>query len=189
MGVLRPVLASNRNVFALERVDVLLKFKEEGTFTRASNATVWKNKVLTTVGANEPRFETDPLTGRALGLRVERARTNMWQYGTTLNGWNSAANVDFRRLEALSPDGTVNASVHISDTSTGLHWMGSWNTPSITAGAKFSMSGFLKRVGKGSNNRYFKFAVRNSSWTAAVGFYVDLEEGIIQQRPHTQELF
>lgn len=76
MGVLRPVLASNRNVFALERVDVLLKFKEEGTFTRASSAMVWKNKVLTTVGANEPRFETDPLTGRALGLRVEGARTN-----------------------------------------------------------------------------------------------------------------
>src|SRR5690606_5309954 len=47
-------------------------------FERSSDAWRWNDwGLLESVGANEPRFQYDPVTGKSLGLLVERTSVNL----------------------------------------------------------------------------------------------------------------
>ena len=79
MSIFRPIwgaLAATAT-YPQSFTDLLVKFQDEGTFTRASNATMWTSGVLTTVGNDVARFDRDPITDVYKGLLIEEARTNL----------------------------------------------------------------------------------------------------------------
>ena len=63
------------------------------TFTRASSATfVNEDGLIEAAGVNQARFDHTPTTGESLGLLVEEARTNLWQWSNSATDgqtWNN----------------------------------------------------------------------------------------------------
>ena len=84
------------------------------TFTRASTATyVDEDGLIKTAGADEARFDHDPVTGESLGLLIEESRTNL--YDNTINfgssNWilQTSPEVTLNTTDVSSPDGTYSA--------------------------------------------------------------------------------
>lgn len=137
------------------------------------------NGLLKTASANQPRITMIPGTSGRRGIYSERLAQNKFTHGTLLTNWSKASICTLTLAALTSPDGTTNAALLIPDASSGVHWLGGANNPAITAGAKFSLSMFLKRNGVGAN-RYFRFTMRRGDFSAAVGFDVDLQTNTIQ---------
>ena len=89
------------------------------TFTRASTGTYYNaSGVLSSAAVDTPRFDYDPITLAAKGIRREPARTNKLAYSNSFAaaGW-TLGNCTITVAAATSPDGTANASKITSTTS------------------------------------------------------------------------
>ncbi len=90
------------------------------TFARASSGTNFdENALLVTAATNEPRFDHDPVTGAALGLLIEEARTNLClqseDFSTT---WVDAAatSAGISTNTTVAPDGNTTADTLTDDS-------------------------------------------------------------------------
>ena len=118
------------------------------TFTRNSVGTyVGRDGLIKTAGADEPRFDHDPVTLESLGLLIEESRTNMVQYSNSGSGlndapyygnWNAAPYTD---NFAVAPDGTTTAW-KMTPTSPSASRQ---RTVSVTAGNTYTFSVWLKK--------------------------------------------
>lgn len=62
-----------------------------GTFSRGSDATYFgRDRILRTAGPNVLRLDHDPITGKALGARLEGAGTNLWRVDPKILGLYTA---------------------------------------------------------------------------------------------------
>lgn len=72
-------------------------------FTRASTGTYWDaDGVLQTAAVDEARFDHDPATGQALGLRIEESVTNSLLHSTDVSNAAWSGQADFIVTGALS---------------------------------------------------------------------------------------
>jgi len=80
------------------------------TFTRGSTATyVGSDGLIKYAVDNEPRFDHDPETGESLGLLVEEARTNEFDYSNPVS-WNPFGSWSITANTTTAPDGTTTAA-------------------------------------------------------------------------------
>ena len=80
--------------------------------------------IIKVVGDNTPRFDHDPITRESKGLLIEEQRTNHQTYSEEISRANNS-NVTITNNNAISPDGTQNASRIVgsgSDSSTNINW-------------------------------------------------------------------
>jgi hypothetical protein len=90
---------------------------------------------------NIPRVEYDA-DGNRLGLLVEEARTNLITYSTPDSNW-TPSRVTITENNAVSPDGTENATRINETTATNSHYI-SGNETSVTSGLNYTLSVYVK---------------------------------------------
>ena len=90
---------------------------------------------------NVPRVEYDA-DGNRLGLLVEEARTNLITYSTPDSNW-TPSRVTITENNAVSPDGTENATRINETTATNSHYI-SGNETSVTSGLNYTLSVYVK---------------------------------------------
>ena len=157
MSIFRPIwgaLAATAT-YPQSFTDLLVKFQDEGTFTRASNATMWTGGVLTTVGNDVARFDRDPITDVYKGLLIEEARTNIALYSGDLDNlafWWIAGGISMVD-GATAPDGTTNATTLTITSSGHIHGL---NTPtiSVTENSSYTYSFYAQKGTVSSDIRY-----------------------------------
>lgn len=98
-----------------------------GTFSRGSGATYFgRDRILRTAGPNVLRLDHDPLTGEALGARLEGSSVRETNYPATFeNNWNLWGNGEdggnlLVRNACLAPDGTMSANQLVAGAENGL---------------------------------------------------------------------
>jgi hypothetical protein len=71
-----------------------------------------ENGLIQSVATNVARFDHDPVTGESLGLLVEEARTNTFQYSNDFSNayWSTYRTVLANPNGGLAPDGTFTAN-------------------------------------------------------------------------------
>lgn len=116
------------------------------TFTRSGNtATVVDSSgLVSTINADTPRFDYDPVSLQCLGLLVEESRQNLClqseNFGTTWSNSDSAETTDV----AVSPSGVQNADkVYSSDGVDGYISQ----VINLTSGVSYTVSVFAKEAG------------------------------------------
>jgi len=82
------------------------------TFSRASSGTyVGSDGLIKTAVADEPRFDHDPVTGKSLGLLIERSSTNKIRdsedFDLITTGWTTTSSGATSLSGVLSPDGVT----------------------------------------------------------------------------------
>lgn len=82
-----------------------------GAFSRGSDATYFgRDRILRNAGPNVLRLDHDPATGKALGARLEGARTNLISYSADYDAGVWAKNFMIAEGNvAVAPDGTTTA--------------------------------------------------------------------------------
>lgn len=82
-----------------------------GTFSRGSDATYFDSAgILRTAGPNVLRLDHDPLTGKALGARLEGEKTNHLPLSNQFEAWTLQSGAPVRDpAAAIGPDGTLSA--------------------------------------------------------------------------------
>ena len=108
------------------------------TFTRSSTATYTdRTGVVRLSGANQARFDYDPVTLAARGLLIEEQRTNRLQYSNALTfaSWTPGTGTT-RVLDATGPDGVANSATSVSLSTSGP---GIYQTVTPTATDTFSV--------------------------------------------------
>jgi hypothetical protein len=123
------------------------------TFTRGSTATYVDGvfKTLRTAASNEPRFTHNPTTGESLGLLVEEARTNLWQWSNSAtNGetWNNVGTHLTLATGQLSPagDSTAIRAADVDNATAGTFLQRTTVAPALTANTFVSYSIFVKPI-------------------------------------------
>lgn len=90
-------------------------------FSRATSATWFDTQcVMKTAGSDMPRFDHDPATGAALGLRLESARQNLLLNSDAPERWTPYG-IRVTTDGLLAPDGKTPARRIIEDASNGVH--------------------------------------------------------------------
>ena len=114
------------------------------TFTRASNATVVnKAGLIETVGNGIPRID---FLGNTQGaLLLEPQRTNLVSYSEDFSQW-STVDSSVTDNNAISPDGSLNASLLTEGVTVSNHQINAPNT-SVTNGLTYTFSVFVKNNG------------------------------------------
>ena len=152
----------------------------EGDFTHSrSNTTatrVNKDGLIENVGSNIPRLDY-PLTNGVVGdcphLLLEPQRLNYSNYTEALSNWVDE-NVTTTDNQTVSPDGSVNASKIVENSSNTFHFI-SKLTSSTTAANNLVFTCFLKKGTR--TNAYVYF--RTYSNANRYGISVNLENGTI----------
>ena len=160
--------------------DTILAYNDENSnfkplpfsFERASSATVVnKEGLIETVGSGMPRIDYKDDSEGALLLEPQRSNLIPYSQDFSQSAWSKInATIEFNA--AISPDGTLNASKIIDNSTNGYHRMTeAFSTPSS---GNFTYSVFLK---KGTLNTA-QFQVFDG--TTAASALVDLENGTIE---------
>jgi hypothetical protein len=142
---IRPTL--NLNFARSKRLDPRI------TFTRASTATyVDEDKLIKTAGADEARFDHDPVTGESLGLLIEESRTNLVQYSNNLtasNGWRnvSQSNMSAQNVSHPAPNGS-NTVTELTGGGVNSWWAKDTNYLQSTT---YTVSAYVKVADGGAN--------------------------------------
>ena len=151
----------------------------DGDFThsRGSTATrVNKDGLIENVGSNIPRLDY-PLTNGVVGdcphLLLEPQRLNYSNYTEALSNWVDE-NVTTTDNQTVSPDGSVNASKIVENSSNTFHFI-SKITSSTTTANNLVFTCFLKKGTR--TNAYVYF--RTYSNANRYGISVNLENGTI----------
>lgn len=77
--------------------------------------------VLKTAGANQPRFDVDPITLESKGLLIEEQRTNLLSWINHSN-WVAASSININTNVAVAPDGTVTAAKLVAPAASAQHY-------------------------------------------------------------------
>jgi hypothetical protein len=152
----------------------------DGDFTHSrSNTTatrVNKDGLIENVGSNIPRLDY-PLTNGVVGdcphLLLEPQRLNYSNYTEALSNWTDE-NVTTTDNQTVSPDGSVNASKIVENSSNTFHFI-SKLTSSTTTANNLVFTCFLKKGTR--TNAYVYF--RTYSNANRYGISVNLENGTI----------
>lgn len=101
---------------------------------------------LRTVGANVPRIDYDPLTGKCLGLMVEEASANLLLHSADLTNavWSKTL-VTVSTSSVVSPDGTTFASRLVPDAVSGQKFVG--QSVAVVSGTTYTHKVFAKADG------------------------------------------
>lgn len=128
------------------------------TFTRASSTPpgtgakyVGSDGLIKTATTNEPRFDHNPTTGESLGLLVEEARTNLWQWSNSATDgqtWNNVGTHLTLTAGQTSPagDSTAIRAADVDSATAGTFLQRTTVAPALTAGTSVSYSIFIKPV-------------------------------------------
>jgi len=147
-------------------------------FTRGSSATrINAQGLIETVADTSSRLNYDLLNGKVVNCPhylLEPASTNLITYSDDFSNsaW-SKNNVSINTNDAVSPDGSLNASSIVGDGSTSYHWIQKGSGSGIS-GKTYTVSFFAK---KGSLN--FLQLVLDSSVFGIMHQNFDLENGVI----------
>lgn len=132
-------------------------FSDVITFTRASTGGVFdKNGLYTTVAANLPRFDYDPVTLQPKGILIEESRTNLVKdsaFSKTVAGWFRSPGIVDGEL-GVAPDGTTTAAL-ISSTPGVNSFLSQVST--ITVGTTNTFSLYCKPNGSSPMSLFFEF--------------------------------
>jgi len=152
------------------------------TFTRALNTATVVNSsgYITSINANLPRFDYDPITLACKGLLIEEARTNL------IAGSNDFGNASYwntlrmtRSVDAtISPNGSADASKFTEDSATNTRGTQTVPAITITSGANYTYPVYLN----GGTRRYVSLIIADSATglNAVVGTF-DLQTGAQSQ--------
>ena len=114
------------------------------TFTRASTATyVDEDGLIKTAGADEARFDHDPVTGESLGLLIEESRSNLLTRSQEFDdvAWGKNSCSVLPNVE-ISPDGTLTADKIVENTTSSVFKVLSRSVGTISG--QYTLSVFLK---------------------------------------------
>lgn len=97
-------------------------FSDVLTFARSTTAGRYNDKGLyESVGANQPRFDYDPITKSIKGLLVEEQRTNLATFSNDMRLWGRTR-VTLSQNAGVSPDGKFTATKLVSSTTADWHY-------------------------------------------------------------------
>jgi hypothetical protein len=121
------------------------------TYTGADNGTYFDGSgVLQTSGADEPRFDHDPVSGAPLGLLIEAAaaqlNTNPEDFGSWIENGGASVSTDV----ATAPDGNVTAD-NLVLASGGASWIQKTVTGLTSAGTEYTYPVYV-RVASGTED-------------------------------------
>jgi len=108
--------------------------------------------VPTTTAINSaPRFDHNPTTGESLGLLVEEARTNLWQWSNSATDgqtWNNVGTHMTLTAGQTSPagDSTAIRAADVDSATAGTFIQRTTVSPALTAGTFVSYSIFIKPI-------------------------------------------
>ena len=117
------------------------------TFSRTNPTATYvdDNGLIVAAGADEPRFDHDPITGESLGLLVEEQRTNLVTNNEDLSQWTLNGSGIVTSNDTVSPDGNTTADKVIQ---TNFVYSGVATVMSgITTNTVYSCSVFIKPDG------------------------------------------
>jgi hypothetical protein len=139
------------------------------TFTRNSIGTyVDASGFIRTAGANQPRLESDPVTGEFKGLLIEGSRTNLVTYSENFVGNYNLSNVTLNANSTISPSGDLDATTvtAVVNSSNGVEYNVSFSNL-----VNYTISLFVKSK-SGSNN----FLIRSAgAGTSRISAFFNLE--------------
>jgi hypothetical protein len=122
------------------------------TFARASIGTfVGSDVLIKTAATNEARFDHNPTTGESLGLLVEEARTNLWQWSNSATDgqtWNNVGTHLTLTAGQTSPagDSTAIRAADVDSATAGTFLQRTTVAPALTANTFVSYSIFIKPI-------------------------------------------
>jgi hypothetical protein len=122
------------------------------TFTRASTGTyVGSDGLIKSATTNEARFDHNPTTGESLGLLVEEARTNLWQWSNSATDgqtWNNVGTHLTLTAGQTSPagDSTAIRAADVDSATAGTFLQRTTVAPALTTGTFVSYSIFIKPI-------------------------------------------
>lgn len=114
-------------------------------FARASAGWCYNaGGTLTSAPSGTPRFDYNPATLTLNGLLLEEQRQNI-QLQSQFNGtgWSTSGG-GYSANSVVAPDGTTTAARLTEDTSTGGHFITPSASVSITSGATYAVSAYIK---------------------------------------------
>lgn len=119
-------------------------FSDLITFSRTGGTATYfaANGVLTTAGADVPRFDYDPATFLPRGLLIEESRTNLLLQSAAFNTTWSANNITITADTTASPDGGTNGDGMLATVAGGYV---SQTSQSFAAGSTITFSVFAKK--------------------------------------------
>ena len=125
-------------------------------------------------GANQPRFDYDPITGKCRGLLIEEQRTNLITNSNPANLVSSGASATPNA--GTAPDGSNSASLItvLASGSNNAHWGA--NGTSITTSNIYIASIFVK---PNTGNPWFSFIVYTSPSTNGARAWFNVSTGVI----------
>lgn len=93
-----------------KRLDPRIAFSRTHTGSIASYTDA--NGLIRFAGSDAPRFDHDPVTGESLGLLVEEQSANLFTHSNDFgsSAWTKQNGHPYVSNDAISPDGTVNAT-------------------------------------------------------------------------------
>jgi hypothetical protein len=145
------------------------------TLARAGATATYFNSAgtLQVASANAPRFDYDPVSLQIKGLLLEEGRINLNTFSQAINSWTTKTDTTVTDNNAVSPDGTTNASLCTEGTA------GTANvvcpTATVASGATVTGTAFVKR----GNNDWLRIIVADPTLTNGVQCWVNTSTGAL----------
>lgn len=148
-------------------------------FTRQTTSLAFNTKGnLYSVAVDEPAYDHDPVTGKALGVRLDKQKTNLIENGEdfTVGTWVKAG-VTANAAATTFFDGFLNASELVENSSPGVHEV---SNPDASVNQTKELGGiiYIKR-GVGNRNASVRFLGVNPVTDANYRVNIDLDDGSI----------
>jgi hypothetical protein len=145
------------------------------TLARAGATATYFNSAgtLQVASANAPRFDYDPVSLQIRGLLLEEGRINLNTFSQAINSWTTKTDTTVTDNNAVSPDGTTNASLCTEGIA------GTANvvcpTATVASGATVTGTAFVKR----GNNDWLRVIVADPTLTNGVQCWVNTSTGAL----------
>ncbi len=133
-----------------------------------------ENATLVSTTNDQPRFDHDPVTGAALGLLMEEARTNVALQSEDFSTTWSLSKITIDTNVAVAPDGTTTMDRLNANVDAGNHEVQQSQT--VTQDIDHTVSCFVKDDGAG-----FAYIFWWGADADQIGIVVDLSDGSITQ--------
>lgn len=135
------------------------------TLTRALNTAtcVGSNGLITSVNANLPRFNYNPITTVCDGLLVEETRDQCARFTESISAWSKSSTTGVANVDT-APDGTLTSDL-IYPSSTGTYRQAYLTSTAVPTSGTVAISVFAKPAGKNW------LIIYNFNTTAAVAWF------------------
>lgn len=129
--------------------------------------------VLATAGANQPRFDIDPITKESKGLLVEDQKTNLVLNSGNFSGW-IATYATILQNAAIAPDGT-NTACKIRENTGVTGWQGCYYRVITPGAGNYTASVFMKA----GERRYGTLRLSTDGDSKRYLVTIDLQTGLV----------